>query len=104
MPSAHPQRQALGATTRARGGVASGRLVGDAVARTARDSYGKLIALLAAPTRDLALAEDALADAFEQALRVWGERGTAAVAERRGGRGGASGGSGVAVDGFVVSG
>lgn len=40
-----------------------------AAERAARDSYGRLVALLAAPTRDLALAEDALADAFEQALR-----------------------------------
>ncbi|OHV32864.1 RNA polymerase subunit sigma-70 [Pseudofrankia sp. EUN1h] len=37
----------------------------------ARASYGRLLALLAAPTRDIALAEDALADAFEQALRTW---------------------------------
>jgi RNA polymerase sigma-70 factor (ECF subfamily) len=29
------------------------------------------VALLATPTRDLALAQDALADAFEQALRTW---------------------------------
>lgn len=42
-----------------------------AAERAARDSYGRLVALLAAPTRDLALAEDALADAFEQALRSW---------------------------------
>lgn len=42
-----------------------------AAERAARDSYGRLVALLAAPTRDLALAEDALADAFEQALRTW---------------------------------
>ncbi|HWD70712.1 MAG TPA: DUF6596 domain-containing protein [Solirubrobacteraceae bacterium] len=33
------------------------------------------MAVLAAPTRDLALAEDALADAFESALRTWPERG-----------------------------
>ncbi|WP_083418609.1 DUF6596 domain-containing protein [Pseudofrankia sp. BMG5.36] len=37
----------------------------------ARTSYGRLLALLAAPTRDIALAQDALADAFEQALRTW---------------------------------
>lgn len=46
-----------------------------AAIRAARDSYGRLVALLAAPTRDLALAEDALADAFEQALRSWPEGG-----------------------------
>ena len=39
--------------------------------RVARDSYGRLVALLAASTRDIALAEDALADAFERALRTW---------------------------------
>ncbi|WP_084011046.1 DUF6596 domain-containing protein [Pseudofrankia sp. DC12] len=37
----------------------------------ARTSYGRLLALLAAPTRDIELAQDALADAFEQALRTW---------------------------------
>ncbi|GAA1938871.1 RNA polymerase sigma factor [Agromyces allii] len=37
----------------------------------ARASYGRLIALLASSTGDLALAEDALAGAFEQALRAW---------------------------------
>ncbi len=39
--------------------------------RVARESYGRLVALLAASTRDIALAEDALADAFERALRTW---------------------------------
>ncbi len=46
-----------------------------AAERAARTSYGRLVALLAAPTRDLALAEDALADAFERALRTWPESG-----------------------------
>ncbi|MCU1491121.1 MAG: polymerase subunit sigma-70 [Acidimicrobiaceae bacterium] len=46
-----------------------------AAERAARASYGRLIALLAAPTRDIALAEDALADAFEQALRTWPRTG-----------------------------
>ena len=41
----------------------------------ARDSYGRLLALLAASTRDLAAAEDALADAFERALRTWPSQG-----------------------------
>jgi len=44
---------------------------GVAAARAARESYGRLVALLAASTRDIALAEDALADAFERALRTW---------------------------------
>jgi RNA polymerase sigma-70 factor (ECF subfamily) len=44
----------------------------------ARDSYGRLLALLAASTSDLATAEDALADAFERALRTWPSRGVPA--------------------------
>lgn len=44
---------------------------GERVVHAARSSYGRLVALLAAPTRDLAAAEDALSDAFEQALRTW---------------------------------
>ena len=44
---------------------------GAAAERAARESYGRLVALLAASTRDVALAEDALADAFERALRTW---------------------------------
>jgi len=46
---------------------------------TLRDSFGRLLAYLASRTRDLASAEDALADAFEQALRVWPERGIPAT-------------------------
>ncbi|WP_268891265.1 sigma factor, partial [Agromyces humi] len=41
----------------------------------ARASYGRLIALLAASSGDLALAEDALAGAFEQALKTWPDAG-----------------------------
>jgi RNA polymerase sigma-70 factor, ECF subfamily len=41
----------------------------------ARRSYGKLVAFLAARTRDVAGAEDALADAFTAALTSWPERG-----------------------------
>ncbi len=52
--------------------AARARSVADQVARSA---YGRLIALLAAPTGDLALAEDALAGAFEQALRTWPDAG-----------------------------
>ncbi|HEU4387255.1 MAG TPA: DUF6596 domain-containing protein [Blastocatellia bacterium] len=44
------------------------RRVADAVARR---SYGKLVALLAARTRDLAAAEDALSEAFAAALADW---------------------------------
>ncbi|WP_224816160.1 RNA polymerase sigma factor [Hasllibacter sp. MH4015] len=41
----------------------------------ARASYGKLVAMLAARSGDIAAAEDALADAFVQALRTWPARG-----------------------------
>ena len=48
---------------------------GDAARRTAeavaRRSYGKLVAFLAARTRDVAGAEDALSDAFAAALADW---------------------------------
>lgn len=37
----------------------------------ARASYGRLLAILASGTGDVLLAEDALADAFEEALRRW---------------------------------
>lgn len=39
--------------------------------RVARESYGRLLALLAARTRDVVVAEDALADAFAAALSAW---------------------------------
>ncbi|MBI1252619.1 MAG: RNA polymerase subunit sigma-70 [Alphaproteobacteria bacterium] len=39
--------------------------------RVARESYGRLLAALAARTRDVAAAEDALAEAFAAALRAW---------------------------------
>lgn len=45
------------------------------MAQVARDSYGRLLAVLAAPTRDIAAAEDALADAFERALARWPDDG-----------------------------
>jgi predicted RNA polymerase sigma factor len=41
----------------------------------ARDSYGRLLALLSASASDIAAAEDALADAFERALRTWPGQG-----------------------------
>ena len=44
-------------------------------ARAARASYGRLVALLASSTRDIGLAEDALGDAFERALRTWPSAG-----------------------------
>jgi len=42
-----------------------------AVEAVARESYGRLVALLAARTRDVAGAEDALADALVSALTQW---------------------------------
>lgn len=39
--------------------------------RVARESYGRLVAFLAARTRDVAGAEDALAEAFAAALATW---------------------------------
>jgi predicted RNA polymerase sigma factor len=59
--------------------VAAPAAPGDPAVRSAgvaaRDSYGRLLALLAASTSDLAAAEDALADAFERALRTWPSQG-----------------------------
>jgi RNA polymerase sigma-70 factor (ECF subfamily) len=46
-----------------------------AAERAARQSYGKLVAYLAARTGDVAAAEDALADAFAAALASWPARG-----------------------------
>lgn len=60
----------------AAGSVAAGAdEVSAAAGRAARHSYGRLVALLAASTGDLALAEDALADAFAQALTSWPSAG-----------------------------
>jgi predicted RNA polymerase sigma factor len=42
-----------------------------AIEALARESYGRLVALLAARTRDVAAAEDALADALVAALTTW---------------------------------
>ncbi len=48
---------------------------GEAAERAARLSYGRLLAILAARTRDVALAEEALAGAFARALEVWPVQG-----------------------------
>lgn len=42
---------------------------------TARACYGRLLAMLVAENHDVAAAEDALADAFERALRTWPAEG-----------------------------
>jgi len=47
----------------------------DAAEDVARRSYGKLVAYLSARTRDVAAAEDALADAFAAALADWPAKG-----------------------------
>ena len=47
-----------------------------AVELAARQSYGKLVAFLAARTRDVAGAEDALSEAFASALAAWPLRAT----------------------------
>ena len=59
---------------------------GDAQARStaeavARRSYGKLVAFLAARTRDVAAAEDALSEAFAAALADWPTKGCPANPE-----------------------
>jgi predicted RNA polymerase sigma factor len=51
-----------------REGDAEARIMAEAVARR---SYGKLVAFLAARTRDVAIAEDALSEAFASALADW---------------------------------
>lgn len=47
----------------------------------ARTSYGRLVAIVAARSRDVAAAEDALSDAFLAALKSWPERGVPANPE-----------------------
>jgi predicted RNA polymerase sigma factor len=46
-----------------------------AIERVARESYGRLVAYLAARTRDVASAEDALSDALVAALTAWPQDG-----------------------------
>lgn len=52
-----------------------------AATRAARTSYGRMVAVLASASGDIALAEDALADAFERALTVWPVTGVPAHPE-----------------------
>ena len=51
------------------------------VEEVARRSYGKLVAYLAARTRDVAAAEDALSEAFASALTDWPQNGCPANPE-----------------------
>lgn len=57
------------------GGAHALRAANEAVVAAARQSYGRLVAYLASRFHDLAAAEDALADAFESALRAWPQDG-----------------------------
>lgn len=57
------------------------QLARSAVEQAALESRGRLLAFLACRTRDLAEAEDALADAFHAALRTWPESGVPAKPE-----------------------
>jgi len=56
----------------AKGDAQQGHAAAEAVAR---QSYGKLVAFLAARTRDVAAAEDSLSDAFAAALADWPANG-----------------------------
>ncbi|MDP9038573.1 MAG: RNA polymerase subunit sigma-70 [Acidobacteriota bacterium] len=47
----------------------------EAVEKAARDSWGRLLAFLSARCRDVAAAEDALAEAFRNALETWPRTG-----------------------------
>jgi RNA polymerase sigma-70 factor, ECF subfamily len=61
--------------------VNNSRVAAEAAQTAARRSYGKLVAFLAARTRDVAAAEDAWGSAFESALRHWPEQGVPRVPE-----------------------
>ena len=64
--------------------VKVGTSLSEASARVAglvRESYGRLLALLAAPTGDIPAAEDAIADALERALTRWPAEGIPANPE-----------------------
>jgi len=56
-------------------------LARSAAESAARRSYGKLVAFLAARTRDVAAAEDALSEAFASALSDWPVNGCPANPE-----------------------
>jgi len=53
----------------------TGDEAGRAAERVARESFGRLVAFLAARTRDVAAAEDALSGAFAAALHQWPKSG-----------------------------
>jgi predicted RNA polymerase sigma factor len=66
------EHEVLGERMNSRADEAQSRNTADAVARR---SYGKLVAFLAARTRDVAAAEDALSEAFAAALADWAVNG-----------------------------
>lgn len=68
-------------TTPSRSAPAADASAAEHAARAARQSYGRLIAWLAWQWRDIAAAEDALADAFATALERWPEDGVPASPE-----------------------
>ena len=47
----------------------------ETIERIGRKCYGRLLAILAAKSNDLAAAEDALSDAFSEALSRWPDDG-----------------------------
>lgn len=55
--------------------------IGRAAEKAVRQSYGRLVALLSKQTRDMAAAEDALADALKAALEAWPVTGIPRVPE-----------------------
>src|SRR5258707_13038 len=72
------QRESLGHRMAIRDQAAEARRMAEVVARR---SYGKLVAFLAARTRDVAAAEDALSEAFAAALKDWPASGCPANPE-----------------------
>src|SRR5579863_1232716 len=66
------ERKSAETEARPNSGSADARRTAQLVARR---SYGKLVAFLAARTRDVAAAEDALSEAFASALAHWPARG-----------------------------
>lgn len=69
-----PERQNTDANPNRRG-VTTDVTVQRRATEVARDSYGRLVAILAAGSGDIARAEDALSEAFSQALSTWANNG-----------------------------
>ena len=71
MNTAHDARSAAHSTANATAIAAAKR----AAEHAARDSYGRLLAILSSRTRDIALCEDALSSAFAKAIETWPDNG-----------------------------